>query len=340
MNKAFHLLDESYMGNLLREKVLPLYPDFKSLLRVDIKPYKKLIWETTYHVVVKYKVHFLKSDNSEAQLLIVCSAHSDENRENVYHNLKYLWDQHFATEDFAIPHPLFYSQELNGAFYRALEGRDLLSFIKNNEKEELAQLVERAGRLFARLHSLPFSENSPFYADNAHIMTVVPGAKFIFSELKERFSGRYYETVERIYRVMDEREESFRRDIGQRWLVHGDAHPENIIKVGDHKIGLIDFTDFCWADFTRDLGAFTQQLVYKIENKLGDFDHAKRMKAVFLDSYFKASGLEMTPEIEKRLDFYHNFTALRTATYWLLKHDPDPERAENLLAQIQKNLGI
>ena len=52
MNKILHLLDEEFVIAYLRRKVLPFYPQYKDIARVKIKPYKKLIWETTYHVVI------------------------------------------------------------------------------------------------------------------------------------------------------------------------------------------------------------------------------------------------------------------------------------------------
>ena len=91
--------------------------------------------------------------------------------------------------------------------------------------------------------------------------TTVPGAKHWLSSIKER-QGNYYEDVKNIFSILNEQEKKILKKTNRRWLIHGDAHPENVIKISENKIGVIDFTDMCLADFARDLGSFLQQLDY------------------------------------------------------------------------------
>ncbi len=340
MNRIEKLFDEQYVLSLFKRKVLPHYSAFKTIARVEIEPYKKLVWETTYHVVIGYRTYFVKPDGSEVKIPIVCSAHSEEPRENVYLALKYLWAQNFETETIDLPDPLFYSEYFNGTFYRGLKGENLLYYIKNKEFETVEKIVVAAAELYARLHNLPATTEANFNPINSRIKTVVPGTPLIFKEMKERYAGKYDADLEKIYQYFIKTEEKFFASTSRLYLIHGDAHPENIIKTSEGRVGLIDFTDLCLSDFARDLGAFLQQLEYKAMTKVGDSAYARKLKALFLDSYLGAAGLELTPELRSRIDLYYNWTAIRTAIYWFMRHDARPERGVALLETVKKNLNF
>ena len=339
MNKIWQLFDEQFVLDLLRRELLPLYPTFSEIKRVSIKPYKKMIWETTYHVVIRFKVYFSDAAGTETILPIVCTAHSDEARENVFQALNYLWAENFPNTEFEIPRPLFYSAYFQGTFYRALSGENLLYYIKNRDFSEVERIVEASARLFARLHQIKISPAANFNLLNSRIATVIPGTANIFREMKARYGNRYNPALEKIYAYFIEQEQKFLAGEGQETLIHGDAHPENIIATAN-KIGLIDFADMCVADPARDLGAFLQQLEYKINSKVGDEALAKELKIKFLETYLAESGLTLSPEFQARIDLYYNWTAIRTAIYWFLKFGHNEERAENLLTQVQTRLSL
>lgn len=340
MNKANLLFDEKYLYDLFTQEVLPLYPDFVEIKKIEVRPYKKLIWETTYHVVIKYVTHFIDAQGRESRVPIVATAHSSEERENVFLTLSYLWQHHLADREIGLPRPLFYSPELRATFYRAIEGQNLLYFIKKQSWEEIEDGVIKSAKLFAKLHSLPLMGDYEFNRENARVATVLPGIDFTLRELKTRFDGHYYNFIKEAYDYIITKENNFLDNTSERWLVHGDAHPENLIKLPSGKIGLIDFTDFCRADFARDLGAFSQQLEYKIITKAKYVEEAEKMKDLFISEYFKASHLKLTPAVAERIALYYNFASLRTAVYWLLKHDCDPGRADFLIENIRKGLGL
>lgn len=339
MNKILPLLNEEFVLSYLTEKVLPLYPNFKKILKLKIHPYKKNVWLTTYHVVISYRLTLLNRHGKEKEMEVVCSAHSSEPRQNVFKVLNYLWKTGLFQGRLVIPHPLFFSEEFNGVFYRAISGYNLLYFIKSKDKKKITSMVKKAAFLFARLHKLPIPiDESIFVDDNRLLRSVVPGRDTIILEIGNRFNGRYIKDIARHYETFIEAEEGYLNNTKERYLIHGDAHPENIIAVGRTKIGVIDFTDFCPGDFARDLGTFMQQLEYKIKRHELGLEFAVKMKKLFLDSYLEKREIEMTPSLQKRIDLYYNWTAVRTAAFWLLKHDAEPEKAEKALIDLDKNI--
>ncbi|MBN2885040.1 phosphotransferase [Patescibacteria group bacterium] len=339
MNKILELFDEQIVRNLLEKEVLPLYPDFSKILSFKIKAYKKLIWTSTYHVVIAYNVRFLHINGEKIKLEIVCSAHSDEPREVVFKVLRYLEKSNLSDENVVLPRPLFFSSEYNGTFYQAVEGKHLLRIIKEGRKLKMKKMIIQAAHLFSQVHSLKMPDDlSIFSDDNRLLRTVVPGRDTIIKEIRERFGDTYVHAVSELYAGFIAEEEKFFASTAKRWLIHGDAHPENIISAGKDRIGLIDFTDFCPADFARDLGTFLQQLEYKIIRHFNDQELASAMKKLFLNSYLEFAHITLDESLQKRIDLYYNWTAIRTATFWLLKHDCEPHKAEVNINKIKNNL--
>lgn len=340
MNKINSLFDEQFVKELFQQKVLPHYPAFVGVSRVVIEPYKELIWETTYHVVIGFNTYFLKATGEEVKIPIVCSAHSDEPRENVYLALKYLWAAGFPNDVIDIPDPLFYSDYFHGVFYRGLKGENLLYFIKNKDFATMEKIVVAAAELFARLHALPVGAAANFNPLNSRIQTVIPGTAVILREMAMRYNNKYNKDLAGIYDYFITAEEKFFNSGAPLVLIHGDAHPENIIRTAPNRIGLIDFTDLCLGDFTRDLGTFLQQLEYKIITKIGDAVYAEKIKKLFLNSYLTAAGRQLSADLQARINLYYNWTAIRTATFWFLKAGHNEENGEGLLKEVKKNMKI
>lgn len=336
MNKIYSLLDNNYVLGLFNEKLLPFYPQIKKIERIEITPYKKLIWDSTYHAVFGYNLFWINKKGEEKKIQVVCSAHSDEPRKNVLDTLNYLWKKHLPNAEVKLPRPLFYSEEFRATFYRALSGKTLLHYIKKGDKPAIASLISGSARMFARLHQLPIDSSFEFNPDNQKISSVVPGEEFIYSELKVRFKNNEYEDLIELYQACVAREEKLLASVEKKSLIHGDAHPENIIKVGKNKIGLIDFTDFSPADFARDLGAFIQQIEYKIVRKVEDLEFAREMKKLFLTEYLHASGKNLDENLQERINLYYDWTALRTAVYWFLNHHASSVNGQELLAAIRE----
>ncbi len=337
MNKIKQLFEADFVRDLFKRKVLPLYPDTVDFGKIKINYYKKLIWKTTYHVVLDFLVEFKLKNSNIRKTHIVCSAHSNESRDIAFGVLEYLWRRRLG-KGVVLPRPLFYCPDFRGFFYRALEGKDLFHFIQKKDKDKVVDLTTKAGIMFARLHRLPLKNSLPkLDKKNNRIATVIPGIKKIVSEIRRRYGEKMEKTISRPYYDCINFEEEFFKKNPKLCLIHGDAHTENIIRVSKHKVGVIDFTDFALADYARDVGTFMQQLAYKLEiGFYHDYQFIVSMKKLFLTEYLKESGQELTEDLQKRLNNYYVWTALRTAAYWLLKSNPEPERAVAIFAELEK----
>lgn len=335
MNRINQLFDEKFVENFFKKRILPLYPDARDIVRIKIKPYKKLVWKTTYHVVLDFLVEFELKNSKRRKTHIVCSAHSSESRDLAFSVLQYLWKRRLG-KGVVLPRPLFYCDYFKGYFYRALSGKNLYNYILERNEEKIIDLTARSGVLFARLHKLSLKGSLPkLHLDNAKIATVIPGKERINNEFRNRYNEEKANNIIDQYNNCIAIEEEYLSSKPKLCLVHGDAHTENILRVSKNKVGLIDFSDFCLGDFARDVGTFIQQLAYKLEIKYTDQDFIKKMKNLFLNEYLKEANIELDENLQKRLDNYYNWTALRTAAYWLMKDKAEPERAEAIFNHLK-----
>jgi thiamine kinase-like enzyme len=339
MNKILHLLDEQFVKDYLSRKMLQFYPGFSRIEKIKIIPHKKLIWETTYHVVIEYETTFINKDGGSETLPIFCSAHDHESRLDFYKALKFLWQHGFGDGDLSIPHPLFFSKGFNALFYRGVNGKNLYYYIKKNDRAEIKIIIAKAAFWFAKLHKLETYGHLIFNEANSRIETVLPGIKHILTKVAQDYP-QYTDIFSTIYGTINKQEKDFLASTDQRWLVHGDAHPENIICMGRTKIGVIDFSDFCSSDFARDLGSFIQQLGYMSNRKIGDEKYAKKIQKLFLDSYLENAKIKLDKNLQARIDNYYNWTTMRTATHFLIKDGPEPDRAVPLIREVAGRLNI
>ncbi len=342
MNKINKLFDKDFVRNLFIEKVLPLYPEAIDIGEIKIKPYKKMIWQETYHVVLDFYVEFKLQENKSRKTHIICSAHSSEPRDTAFSVLEYLWKRRLG-KGVVLPRPLFYCPEFRGCFYRALDGKDLFYYILKRDRETIYDLTKKSGILFARLHRLNGDKYRlpKFEESNSRIATVIPGIKKIEKRVKQEYGNEMYRKISEQYYKCIKKEEEYLNKNPRLCLIHGDAHTENIIRVSKRKIGLIDFTDFSLSDFARDVGTFLQQLGYALELKfLYEKDFIREMKQLFLNEYLKEANIQLNDSIQERINNYYKWTALRTTAYWLMKDNPEPHKAEEIfqtLKEIDKN---
>jgi len=339
-NKAEKLLDKNYVSDLIKKEILPMYPDFSDIKDLKIITHKDYIWEgNTYHVVIEYRTKFITKSGKFKTLPIFCSAHSDEPRKNVYDALKFLWENGFGKGYLTIPHALYYSEYFKGTFYRGVAGRNLYRFIRDKNFSAIEEIIPKAAQWFAKLHNLDFEKARNFNKENSRIETVFPGIPHILLRIKQKYP-EYAKCYMIIYDIVNSKEKEFLKSTDKRWLVHGDAHPENVIKMGQQKIAVIDFTDLCLSDFTRDVGSFIQQLEYMTNRKIGDKGYTKKIVELFKDNYFSASQEKFTPEAEARMMNYYYWTTMRTASHFLMKDEPEPERAKPLIKRVCEELGV
>lgn len=343
MSKILQLFDEKFVLSLLKEKVLPLYPEYKDVEEVKIHEHKKMIWDERFHVVVEFETTFLKKDGTGKQLLsIFCSAHYNEPRENVYTALKYLWDRGFQSEEIHLPKPLFFSEEFKGVFYEGVQGRNLYQYIKMKDFAVIEDMVVRSAKMFAKLHSLPADEKANINPINSRIETSIPGVEAIYQKMREHYgeNNQYNGTLKKMYDHFIAQEEKFLQGDNNLAIIHGDAHSENVIHTGAHSIGLIDFTDLCLSDFARDLGTFLQQFEYKMTMKVVGAEKTQELKKLFLKTYLQVRGMSLDDDLKARIDLYYNWTAIRSAVFLFLKHDNDPSAGDALFQAIKRKLKI
>ncbi|MFH1822278.1 MAG: phosphotransferase [Patescibacteria group bacterium] len=339
MNRIYKLFNEQFVMNLFREEVLPHYPDFVGIKKIIIREHKKLIWEKTYHVVLEFKTYFVSRNNKIKILPIFCTAHSEEPREKVFQALKHLWDNGFAQGWLTIPHPLFYSDYFKATFYRGVKGYNLFHYIREKNYTEIENIIPQAAAWFAKLHKLPAKEEYNFNKENSRIKIVIPGLVKILKVVKEKYPV-HYDFYKKAYKIFIKEEEGFIKTQKNLWLVHGDAHPENVIKMGKNKLAVIDYTDICVSDFARDLGTFLQQLEFMTSRKINDPIYSQKIKKIFLDSYLLSAKIRLNEDLTRRINNYYNWTAIRTVTFFLLRYEASPERAEPLIKQIKKSLNL
>ncbi|MEA1963280.1 MAG: phosphotransferase [Patescibacteria group bacterium] len=337
MNKIRRLLDEEFVFDYLSKKLLPIYSDFEKIKKIKIIQHKDNIWHGAYHVVFEFKISFSGKDKKVRTLPIFCSAHSDEPRKNVYDSLSFLWNNDFDKGYLSIPYPLFFSKYFNATFYRGVSGHNLYYYIRNKEFEVIEDVVVKFAKWLVKLHNIKTKKN--FNPINSRVKTVYPGIEHILKRIKKDYP-KYGQIYKKIYGIINNNEKVFLNSVKDRWLIHGDAHPENVIKMSLKKIGVIDFTDLCLSDFARDLGSFTQQLDYMMMRKINNQKYADKVKKIFLDNYFINSKEKNTKEVQARIKNYYNWTAMRTITFFLIKSGPEPQRAAPLIGEVMKNIGI
>ena len=318
---------------------MSLYPDFVDIKKVGINAHKQHIWEETYHVVIEFTATFITREGKAKVLPIYCSAHSDEPRKNVYDGLKFLWEHGFSKGYLSIPHPLFYSDYFQGTFYRGVQGRNLYQYIREKNFKEIELVLPKAAAWFAKLHNLSTQNARNFNEENSRIETVIPGIRHILYDIKKMYPN-YLNVFKEIFTTVNEKEKFFLNSTKQRWLVHGDAHPENIIKMSERKIAIIDFTDLCLSDFARDLGTFLQQLEFMCSRKFPEKGYSEKVKNIFLESYKLDAKIEIDSKTKERIDNYYYWTAMRTATFFMIKDNPEPQRAYPIIKRVAQELNI
>jgi hypothetical protein len=326
-NIIYDLLDEAIVEKLLRKNLK------KPVKLLEIKPIKKNIWHTTYHVVFRYTVELAGQIKQ-----IFVTAHDSESRSATISSLIFLRQHGFGQGAFLVPEPLFYEDYYKAAFYIGLEGENIYHFIREDDKDEVRRLVVKAAGWFAAFHRLQLSNELALNEKNSHILSVAPGMKTVLSAIATDYPN-WLGLYERFYDYFIGTEEAF-LDKKELCLVHGDAHPENVIRINETQLGVIDFVDMTLGDFARDLGTFSQQLDYMIGRKIKNNPFAAEAKQLFLTSYLKDAKISLDDNLLERINLYYNWTAIRTATFFLMKHEAEPDRAESLIKEVSKNLNI
>jgi hypothetical protein len=294
-------------------------------------------------VVVEYKTVLENDSGEQTTVPVFCSAHSNEPRQIFYDSLKFLWEHGFAHEHLAVPHPLFFSSYLNAVFYRGVMGNNLKYYLYRQDKEVIESMVVSTAEWFVKLHEIKVGGDEMKFP-SGFIPDVVPGSKKVLSDIAKKFP-HYLPFYERVYKIFTDNEDIFKNNHSERYLVHGDAHPDNIIRMSTDKVALIDFNDLSLGDFARDLGCFQEQLEYMGRKEGLDLDYINHLVQLFFNTYFAGSKNKEDADLKLRIENYYNWTMLRTTTYQLLSNlvKRDEGRIKKINHRINKlrdNLGI
>ena len=83
-----------------------------------------------------------------------------------------------------------------------------------------------------------------------------------------------------------------------------------------------------------------QQFEYMSIRKIEDQSYVKRMQDLFINNYLELTKIKMDNSLRERINIYYCWTALRTATMFFLKEQPEPERAHELLNKVRQDLKL
>jgi len=302
-------------------------PDFalkNNLSNLTVTPIKKNVGIRSHHVVIRYDSDSIKNKP------IFCSSNSKENRENAYKALEFVNKNGFKNTDIFLPKPILFEKELNAFFYQGIDGENLLYYISKNT--DLTNYIEQTANWIAVLHSTPTKGAEKLNQENSRIKTVVPGPEKFLKKIEKNFPS-HFKSVKQNFDALVKWEEQNLKNLENICLIHGDFHPENvIINKTDGKISAIDFTDICLADYTRDIGNFLQQFKFMSLGRR-EKEETEKYQTLFLEKYLKIRSIKKTKEIEKRINAYIAWTALRSAIYFLVKSHPEPENATQVLKE-------
>jgi len=184
------------------------------------------------------------------------------------------------------------------------------------------------------LHEITTNGAENLNKQNSRIETIVPGPEKFLKKIEQKFP-EYFDTVKENFKALVEWENKNLDDQKNLALVHGDFHPENIIiNKSNNKVSAIDFTDICVSDYARDIANFIQQFRFMSLGRLSA-EKIKHYQDMFLRGYFTARDIKKDKDIEKRIQLYSAWTALRSAIYFLLKSPAEPENANTVLKEAQ-----
>lgn len=330
------ILNPAKISQLLNDRLADAKPLISEVVvrRADL--IKSSFHQDYYNLVAAYVVSCLE-DGVKKEMVIYCSAHSNESRQQTLDNLCLLWQKQIPNEQFQANRPLFYEPGCRALFYIGLPGRNLYQCFKAGQQKNINNYLQLTAEWLARLHRLTLGLADWPGGQQQQIGQVVPGRQRALSRAKEN-CPKYYSRFVSLYDLLERREAAHWPSRNNLAMIHGDLHPENVI-INDHGAAIIDWADASLGDPARDLGSFIQQLIFMGQRQIPNQAYWQQAQTLFLDAYQQASGVRLTNDWSERLKTYYYFTAFRTAIYFVTKSGPEPERADGLLTEVEINLG-
>ncbi len=329
------ILDPIEVGRLLNERLAEVKPLITDVVVQRADLIKSSFHQDYYNLVAAYTVS-CKEDGVKKDLVIYCSAHSNESRQQTLDNLRLLWQKKIPNKQFQANRPLFYEPGCRALFYIGLPGHNLYQCFKIGQQATIDGYLELTAKWLGRLHRLTAGLADWPGGQQQQIGQVVPGRQRALARIKEN-CPQYYDRFVRLYDLLERRELSHWPKRDELVMIHGDLHPENVI-INNQGAAIIDWADASLGDPARDLGSFVQQLVFMGQRHIPDQAYWQKAQILFLETYQHASGIKLTADWSERLKTYYYFTAFRTAIYFVTKSGPEPERADGLLTEVEINL--
>ncbi len=331
------ILDPHCVSQLLNKHLNKSDFHWSNIVVHDVQIIKENIIHDYYSIVVAYPVSY--SHNGENhQAVVYCSAHSNDSRRQAMENLEFIWRQNIPGEQFPTNQPLFYDSQYGAMFYLGLPGDNFCEYFTNHSREEIESQLAPIAQWLARLHSLTLGFNGWPESRVQKLGQVVPGRERALEKI-QRSTPQYYGRFVRIYDCLEAWENKLWPTSDKLAIIHGDLHPENII-ITEKGAAIIDWSDACLGDPLRDVGSFSQQLIFMGLGQINDEPYWRRAQDMFLSAYRQAMGDHLPNNWLERFRLYYYFTAFRTAIYFVTKSGPEPERAEGLLEEIEISLNL
>lgn len=309
------LFSQDFILDYFNKNILPAYPNFTFIQNIQIINHKKFIWKKSHHIVTQYKTTFSTKKNTTKTISIFATSHSKESRKIVHQSLEFLWKNNFNDPKTTIPKTLYYSESFNTCFYEGINGPTLYQLIRDHNIPAIKKLLPTTALWFSKLHALKH-RTKKHQLKKSTIPNVIPGIDHILNTIKNSHPNLLAD-YKLLFNHFTKTESNHLKQLNSLNVVHGDAHPENIIKINEDSMGVIDFTDLCLTDFARDLGTFTQQLEYMTNRKINNKAFSLEFSKIFLDHYMLYAKINLDSNLASRIENYYNWTTIRTATFFL-----------------------
>ena len=291
-----NLANVNYVKKLFKNNLSSDHDIFTKPNKLYIRPIKQHFDKIFEHSVILYSFHFKADDKYH----LYCSAHSDGSRKKIFTILKISYKKQITSQK-----PLFYDNDTQALFYEGVRGDNLFSHIEQGH--EIKNFIKQSAIKLAHLHQLKPPKTLKKFTISKKILDsagILNKNNTILIEQRK--------TIIKLFKIIKQEFNNLKINSQQKYFVHGDFHPENIIISQTGEINLIDFTDAVISDYCQDLGSFLQQLGYMTGNQ-----YSKRQidnyQKLFISSYFNIRKIKYNQNIENKINLFQAWNALRSS---------------------------
>lgn len=318
--------NKKYIKDLFRKKLMDVYPGIEDFESLDIFSIKKKIKKNSFHVVNCYVLEKKKVIKRNYDTLgripkggigIIGGSHSDGAKKEVFEILQHIFPFFVPYCDHLVTaRPLFYNDKQKAYFYELIDGPNLLSWMEYHLP--FKKIIPMVAEWLSRLHQIPPAPHVKTYQFNQETFDPT-----LLLEKKSPLVREYKNKIENYLELLLKNKPKF---LEEEVFCHGDAHPENVIIIGEaKKVAFIDFSSACLSSPALDLGSFMVQLQFMASLYFSKRKAASLSKQ-FLKAYLKYNKRKMSKSLQKEINFVQAWVALRSMLYYLIV--PDEKRAK------------